>query len=67
MVLSTDVTAITEINVLQKTNVRILELYTELMLLKTKLMNTNTIMVSQIVHSKIVMKIIERLSDIDHI
>ena len=67
MVLSTDVTAITEINVLQKTNVRIPELYTELMLLKTKLMNTNTIMVSQIVHSKIVMKIIERLSDIDHI
>ena len=67
MVLSTDVTAITEINVLQKINVRIPELYTELMLLKTKLMNTNTIMVSQIVHSKIVMKIIERLSDIDHI
>ena len=34
---------------------------------KTKLMNPNIIMVSQTLHSKNVMKIIKRLSDIDHI
>ena len=42
-------------------------MYTELMLLITKLMNTNITMVSQILHSKNIMKTIKRLSDIDHI
>ena len=48
-------------------NVWLLEFYTELMALITKLMNTNITMVSQILHSKNVMKIIKCLSDIDHI
>ena len=50
-----------------ETNVCFLELYTELMSLITKLINTNITMVSQILHSKSGMKIIKRLSDIDHI
>ena len=37
------------------------------MLLITQLMNTNIFMVSQTLHSKNVMKIIKRLSEIDHI
>ena len=37
------------------------------MLLITKLMNTSITMVSQILHSKNVTKIIKRISDIDHI
>ena len=41
-----------------------IELYTELMLLITKLMNTN---ITMILHSKNVMKIIKLLSDIDYI
>ena len=48
--MSTDVTAITEMNVLWKTNVWLLELYTELMLLIAKLMNTNITMVSRTLH-----------------
>ena len=41
-----------------------IELYAELMLLITKLMNTN---ITMILHSKNVMKIIKLLSDIDYI
>ena len=36
------------------------------MLLITKLINTNITLVSQVLHSKNVMKIIKRFSDIDH-